>query len=499
MWIDALVNALSVTNLLIALVGTVLGIVIGALPGIGPMVGMALVLPFTYSMDAAGAVILLGAIYGGGMYGGSIPAILINAPGTGSCIATTFDGYPMAQQGRSAVAMGLAAMASFTGGLLSLVVLALLAGPISRVALAFGAQDYFMLGIFALSVIAVASRGSTLRGLAMGGIGLLLSAVGYGIVSGFVRFSFGIDFLYDGIPIVQVFTGMFALAEMIRLASQGGTIAEGGKVSGSIWEGVVLAVKRPVALIRSSVIGLVLGTLPGLGSAAANLLSYNEAVRESRHPETFGKGEPEGIIASEAANNAVEGGSLIPTFTMGIPGSAASAMFLAALMIHGLQPGFDLFTASGNVVSTSIIGMMIAYVMMLGVAIVGAGVFARVTLVPIYLLAPMVVALTLAGSFVIRDMVGDMAITAAFGIFGYAASRFKFPAVPFVLGLILGPIIEDNYHRALSGSDGSYAIFVTEPISAVFLALTILFLAQPLLAKGWRRVFPKKQEASESA
>lgn len=489
MLLAALETALQFSNVLYAFLGVAAGIFFGALPGIGPTLAVALMLPFTFTMDAVATLIFLGSVYAGAIYGGSISAILIKTPGTAGNVATTFDGYPMAEKGQGGVALGLSAMASGVGGVFGIVLCLLVAPPIARLSLAFGPAEYTMLALLGLSIISIVSRGSTIKGLIMACFGLMIGFVGYDLISGYIRFSFGWSYLEDGISLVPTMTGLFGISQALILAEQGGAIAKAGKVMGSAWRGAVMVFRYPITLLRSCAIGAVLGTMPGIGIVTAQFLSYNETVRASKKPETFGKGNPEGLIASEAANNAVEGGALIPTLTLGLPGSLTAALFLGALMIQGLRPGMELFSGpSGGVAVTALLGMILGLGMMVIIGLAGGGLFARLTAVRTEFLVPMIIALTLTGAFAVRNSYEDMALSFAFGLIGYLMTKNGYPMVPFVLALILGPIAEEGFNRSLLISGGSYAYFLQRPISAVLLIITIISFMQPYLSGVLSRV-----------
>lgn len=485
MFAESLAVVLQLKNVLMAVLGTAIGIFFGALPGIGPALAIALMLPFTFGMPPVTSLILLGSIYGGAIYGGSISAILLNTPGTTGSVATAIDGYPMAQKGQAGVALGISAFSSFIGGVFGLTCLLLLAPPIARLALNFGPAEYFMLALLGLSILSsTVSQGSVVKGFAMAGLGLLLSFVGYDIITGYARFTFGLDYLEDGIPQLQAITGLFAISQALVLAEQGTTIARAGKISGSVWDGIKETIRHPVTVLRGAVIGVLVGTMPGVGMATAQFIAYNETVRASKEPETFGKGNPEGVIACETCNNATEGGALIPTLTLGIPGSLTATLFLTALLIQGLRPGMELFSGpSGGVATTAVLGMLLGYVFMLGLGLFGARYFAKVTVLPYQLLVPAIIILTLTGSFAVRNSLEDVFLTVVFGLVGYYLSRHGYPLVPLILGLILGQIAEKNFHRALLTAAGSYAVFVTRPVSLIIFALTVLAVLHPVLRK----------------
>lgn len=485
---EVLLGALTPVNLLVALLGTVLGIVFGALPGVGPTLAIALMLSLTFGMPPDAALIFLGSIFGSTIYGGSISAILLNVPGTPGSVATSLDGHPMAQQGKGGVALGISTTASTLGGMASLLLLWTLAPVIARVSVKIGPAEYFMLALLGLSIVASVSRGATLKGFLAACLGLMLTFFGYDLITGYQRFTFGLTYLEDGIPEIQLIIGLFGIAQALALAEEGGTISKIGEVAGSAWKGIWITLRYYVTLLRSIAIGALLGTLPGVGITTANFLAYNEAMRSPKDKHIpFGQGNPEGVVASEAANNAVEGGALIPTLTLGIPGSAASALFLGALMIQGLRPGMELFTVSGKIVYSAFAGMLLGFIMMFLLGMLGARFFVRVTLVPSEVLVPLIILLTLTGSYAVANSLEDVILTALFGFIGYVMNRHHYPTVPLVLGVVLGSLIEKNFHRALLAGHGSYAVFVTRPISLILLLIIVVAVLYPYLGNWLKR------------
>ncbi len=466
--LEAIRLAFSFLNLFTILWGTVLGIVIGALPGLGPTIAVSLMVTVSFKMPPDTALILLGAVYCGAIYGGSISAILINAPGTPGSAATTFDGYPMSQQGKAGVAMGLSATSSFLGGIFSIICLILFAPLIAKFSIKFGPPEFFMLAMCGLAIIAVVSKAALRRGIIAGGIGLMMSFFGQDLMTGQSRFDFGILSLEAGLPFIVGLVGMFAASQAIRLSERPGSISVSGKVTGGgVREGVRLTFKYPLTLFKSSLIGTIVGAVPGAGLSAANFLAYMETVRTSKNPESFGKGNPEGVVACEASNNAVSGGSLIPTLTLGIPGNATTAAFLGGVMIHGLRPGMDLFTTNAVITYSLFVGLILANVCFFLIGLVAINWFAKITLVRNELLVPAIILLSMVGSFGINNRFTDIIICLVFGVLGYFFQKYGFPVIAVVLGMILGPIGERGFHQSLLMSKGSYLIFFTRPISLI--------------------------------
>jgi len=485
-WLDALVHVLSLINLFTIISGTLVGIVFGALPGLGPTLAVALMISVSFNMSADTALILLGAVYSGAIYGGSISAILLNAPGTPGSAATTFDGYPMSQNGQAGVALGISATASMVGGIFSVICLILFAPLIAQFSIRFGPPELFILAIFALSIIAALSSSTLRRGLIAGGLGLILSFFGQDLMTGQSRFDFGILSLQDGIPFVVGLIGMFATSEAISLAERQGSISQIGKmIGGGVKEGIRLTFKYPVTLVRSSIIGTIIGAVPGAGIAAANFLAYMETVRSSKNPESFGTGNPEGVVASEASNNAVSGGSLIPTLTLGIPGNAVTAAFLGGVMIHGMRPGMDLFSINANITYALFIGLILANIVFFIVGICFTGLFSKITLVRNELLVPLIFILSIIGAFAINNRFSDIVICIIFGFLGYFLKKYGFPVIVVVLGMILGPIGERGFQQSLMMSGGSFLVFFSRPISLILLILTVMALFSNMFKDQW--------------
>lgn len=481
-----LVTAVTVENIAVMLFGTVVGLWIGVLPGLGATSAMAILIPFTFSMSPLAALLMLASISVAGAFGGSITSILLNIPGDASSAATAYDGYPLAQQGRARVAMGLSVGASLVGGLVGVVLLTTLSQPIAEFALAFGPADHFALGILGLTIVAVASSGDTLKGLIMGCLGIVVSFVGQDAVLGHTRYAFGSIYLEAGIDFVTVTIGLFAITEIIFMMTSGGTIARGGKLEGSLWEGLVGTLRYPRALWGSITVGAIIGIIPGVGATAANFLSYSIAQRTSRNPELFGKGSPEGVIAPEASNNSCIPTSFIPALTLGIPGGATAAILLVAVTIHGIRPGPLLFQANADLVYGFFAGLMIATIMAAVLCVVMIPWFALVTVVRVEVMAPILIAVSLAGAYGTQRSVADVFVAIGFGVFGYVARRNGYPLISLIIGLILGALVEKSFHQALVLSDGNYLTFFTRPISGTVLLACILMVVLPGMKRRFR-------------
>jgi putative tricarboxylic transport membrane protein len=493
MLFEGLILTISLKGLFFLVIGGLIGLIIGILPGLGPVFGTALMLPFTFWLPAHLALIFLGSLYSCCVYGGSITACLLGIPGTTGNITTTFDGYPLSRQGRAGVALGLSVTSSLIGGLFGIICLAILTPPLAKFALKIGPAEYFMLAMFGLSMVAVTARGDTLRGLLMGCIGILISTIGISVVGGENRCTFGSSYLEGGIPFVPASIGLFALSQAFILAEQGGAISKIGKVTSGVWEGVKETLKRPLVVIRHAILGTGIGIIPGVGINVANFMAYLIESRINKNPDPpFGKGQYLGVIAPETANNACVSGELIPAFAFGIPGGSTAAIFLAALMMHDLKPGYDFFQSGGSAASALIWGMFLSQFLFFIFGVIGANFFSKVTLVRNSILVPTIVALCYVGAYSSRGLIADVIVMTIFGIAGYIMYKYNYPMACLVLGMILGPLAETNYTRALILSDGSHRIFINKPISAILFGVIIIMLLYGLLP--WEKFFKRRRE-----
>jgi len=444
--------------------------------------------PITFSMEPASALILLGAIYTGAIYGGAYAAILLNTPGTPSAIATTFDGYPMAKRGDGDLAVALACFASVFGGLVGAMALLFLAPPLSEVALAFGPGEYFWLSIFGLSLIAALSNGNLMKGLAGGAFGLILSTVGVAEISADIRLTFGSQTLISGFGVVGALIGLYCIPVLIDLVAvpDRHLKMEDGVKSVRIGEAAAIAMKSKVNLLRSSIIGTLVGILPGAGGSVAGLVAYSEAKRNASPDQKFGEGEPDGIIATESANNATVGGGFIPTLVLGIPGTPPDAVILGALLVQGVRTGPTLFQSGSNSIAyTFIYGLLIATILMLPVGLlIGRYAYKSIVTIPKAVLVPTVGFMTIIGTFAIHNSISDVGIMVGLGIFGWVVGRFGFSASPIVLGLILGPIAEQGFVQSWiigSATNDLIGMFFGRPISQAIVAFTLMSLFYPLI------------------
>jgi len=496
--LNGFVQNLSPYLLLLVFVGTASGMTIGAMPGLSATLGLALLVPFTFAMEPTPGLVLLGSFYMGAIYGGSFTAILVNTPGTPSSIATAFDGYPMTKQGRSEEAIVAATMASLLGGLIGVVALIFLAPPLADFSLRFGPQEYFWVAVFGLTIIATLSSESLLKGIMGGVIGLLIATIGIAPVGGDVRFTFGTPLLQGGVPLIPALIGLFTIPEVVRLIArrnrEEAEMTKEVRSKGHLWGLIRKVLSDPVNVIRSSVIGVVVGILPGAGGSVANLVAYNEAKRTSPHPERYGKGEVQGVVAPEAANNATVGGGMIPTLTLGVPGTPPDAIILGVLLLQGLRPGADLFQTQGKLVYTFIFALAFSAVMMVPVGLIaGRGLQRGVVALPARYLAPGIFVLSIVGAYAIRSNVTDVYLMLLIGLVGYLMAVAGFSPAPIVLGLILGPIAETGLVQGLltaAGSDHPWTSFFTRPLGLVLIALSLLSLLWPLYREWCGRRTP---------
>ncbi|WP_312911687.1 tripartite tricarboxylate transporter permease [Natronosalvus caseinilyticus] len=465
--------------------GFCFGVILGAIPGVGTAVGMALVLPLTIFVDGTTAVILLTCIYMGGMYGGSISAILLNVPGTAGSAATTFDGYPMSRKGQAVTALSISAASSAIGGLISVIILFLITPFIIELVLLFNSPDLFLVALLGLAMITVVSRGSMVKGLTIGMFGLLFSTVGVSPTAPDVRYNFDSVLLYDGLNIVAALLGLFAISEMIKLAAERGGIAKSDtELSGSVAEGIAFTIYHPWYVIKSSLIGTIIGALPGAGSSMANFVAYSEAMRSSGMADSFGKGDKRGVLASEASNNSAVGGALIPTLSFGIPGSASTAILLGGFLMHGLNPGPSLFGSNLNITFSIYLAVAIGVIVLiplLGLLVITQ--LGHLTKVNTDYIIPIIVVLSMAGIYTSNISWIDVLTVFLLGIGGYYMRKYDFSIVAFLLGAILGRMAEENLFRSLQISGGSYEIFVESPLSIAIIVITLLIVLSPQLQK----------------
>ena len=491
--LEGLTSMLAPQMVLTLVLATLGGAIIGGLPGLTATMAVALLVPFTFTLGPATGLVAIGGLYVGAMYGGAISACLINTPGTPSALATTFDGFPLTRQGKGQHALVSAGIASAAGALIGGLALLLLSPPLAEFSLRFGPPEFFWIGMFGLTMIASLASGSLWKGLAGGALGMLLSTIGIAPAQAHARYTFGMPDLLGGVNMVASLIGFFAIPQALRLVEahiERPRIAEYRESRGVFTEVARKLLLRPMTLIRSSVIGTIVGILPAAGSPIASLISYNEAKRWSPHPDEFGKGALEGVAASEAATNAAAPASMIPLLALGVPGSPPAAVALGALLLHGLRPGQSLYAEHGDIVYPFLWSMILAGVVIMGISLLLSRYLARIASFPVHLLAPLILLLSVVGSFAIRNNVLDVGIMLSFGLLGFVLDKLGFSAGPIVLGLILGPIVESGLVTSLAmmgpGRSG-LDVFVLRPISALLIVLTLLSAAWPVIS---RRLLP---------
>jgi len=454
--------------------GIVIGVVGGAIPGISATMAVALALPFTFPMEPINGILLLLGVYKGGIFGGSIPAILIKTPGTPASSATILDGHPMAARGEAGRALGMTLWASCTADFVSNLALIFFAGFLASFALSFGPPEFFALILFSLTIIAGVSGESLLRGALSALLGLLLATIGLDLVYGTNRFTFGDPNLMGGLNFIAVLIGLFAIPEVINMVWH--PTGHVGKVQklGSKWVTFAEYKRSFRSIIRGSFIGVFLGSIPGIGAAPAAFLSYSEARRKSPNKENFGKGEIEGVAASEAGNNGVAGATLIPLLALGVPGDVITAIIIGAFMVHGLQPGPMMFVLNVDIIYGLFIGLILSSGILFvvgGLAIRG---FRPVADIPKRILMPMVLVLCIYGVFAVNNNIFDVGVMFVMGWVGFVMGRLHIPPAPFLIAFILGPLLEDNFRQAMLMSGGSPGILLRGPITWVFWALTVI-------------------------
>lgn len=473
------------------ILGTALGIVVGAIPGLTGAMLISLALPLTFAMDGTAAMVLLVSMYIGSISGGLITATLLRMPGTPASIMTTLDGYPLAQKGRPGRALGLGMSASFLGGLISWGFLYGLAKPMADVATKLGPFEFFSLVLMALVLIAAVSGDSLLKGLLSGFLGILATLPGVNPATGELRMTFGLQELDDGLKLLPVLIGLFALSQILRDIIQIDRVAETVRSSATgLWMKWRDWKQNFVNMVRSAFIGTCVGILPGIGANIGSVLAYAAARNSSKHPEEFGQGSEEGIVASEAANNATIGGALIPLISLGIPGSVIDAILLGALVLHGLQPGPLLFRDHPEIAHTIIVTMLIANAFMFLFMMASVRWLARLVDVPRGYLLPVILVFCVIGSYALANRMFDVWVMLAFGAVGFALENAKIPLAPFVIGFVLAPEAEKNLGKGLITSGGSFWPIITRPLSAIFFCLAVLMFFWPL----WQRWKKKKGE-----
>ncbi|WP_067219304.1 tripartite tricarboxylate transporter permease [Stappia indica] len=480
--LSGLPHALLVDSILAMIVGTAAGILVGAIPGLTATLAMALLLPFTYTMSPLVALGMMAGIYNGSMYGGAIPAILMRIPGTPSAVATTFDGYPLAQAGRAKYALHIALVSSTAGSIISALALMIIAPPLVTLALKFGPIEYFWVAIFGLTSVSLLLAGAPAKGLASAMIGVAVGLVGMDMMTGAERLVFGVRHIAGGVDLAVMLTGLFAIPPALAMLASPSAGSSRADLTGA---GLKLreAITFARTWFRSGIIGVIIGIMPGAGGNLAGILSYAEEKRAARDPSRFGKGDPRGIAASECANNADNASSLIPTLALGVPGNSVAALMMGAMLIQGLNPGPALFSQHADVVYGFMWQMLLTAFMMLGLGLVGAKLFVNMLRIPAALLAPMILIICSLGTYASTNAMADVWLMLAFGVTGYVLSRSGYPIAPIVLGAILGPMAESSFRQGLLISRGDPLSFVSSPISIILVVAILAILALPLLRR----------------
>ena len=477
-WLHGFAVATTPENLLFVVIGSVLGTLVGLLPGLGPIEGTAILIPLTYRMEPIPALIMLAAIYYGAMYGGTISSVLVNVPGEGVSVVTCFDGYQMARQGRAGVALGVAAIGSFVGGTIATVALMLVALPLARVALAIGPPEMFALLLIGFVLVATLGGRRLLPSLLMALVGLLLAMVGMDPVRGAPRLAFGVPELYDGIGFIPVVMGLFGVAEIMLALEHPTPPAPGARVGGlrgmlpsrEEWPRVAGAIGR------GTLLGFLLGLIPGIGAVIPTFAAYALEKRLSRHPERFGTGVVEGVAAPETANNAYANASMVPLLTLGVPGSPTLAVLMGAFIIHGVTPGAFLFRERPDLVWGLIASLYVGNLVLLVLNLPMVGLWARLLELPRAYLYPAILLFAIIGCYSVRQSLFDVGLMLVFGVLGYLVRKLDWPVAPTVLALILAPLMEKALRNSLEMSGGDASIFVTRPIAALLLGVAAVAL-----------------------
>ncbi len=473
--------------------GTVLGILFGALPGLTATMGIVILIPLTYGLPPLIGIGALLGVYCGAISGGAISATLLKIPGTPSAVATTFDAFPMAQRGEAGKALGIGIFSSFLGGIFSALVLSVFAPPIARAAIRFGAAEYFSLAVFGLMIIASISSGSLMKGVIAGAFGVFVSTIGTDPMTGTARFTYGQPALLAGVALLPALIGLFAVSQvfddMQSLLLATGKEQTLQRVKGAYFR-IGEVISRWRLVLVSAIIGTGVGALPGAGGSIASFVAYDTAKRMSKTPEEFGKGSVEGIIASETANNAVTGGGMVPMMTLGVPGDSATAVLMGGLLIQGLRPGPLLFRDQPNIAYGIFIALFVANIFMLCIQYFGIRFYARLLTVKREVLTPLILVFCIVGAYGISGRVLDLYIVLGFGVLGYFLIKYRFGVAPVVLGIILGPLLESNFRRAMHMFRGDWTVFFQRPISLGFLLAAFVGAAWPML----RRHLSKRKE-----
>ncbi len=486
--VQAILAALSTVfawpTVLFVLVGSIIGIVAGVIPGLGGAIAMVLLLPFTFVLSPAQAMVLLASVLGGTAFGGSLTAILVNIPGTPPNTATCFDGYPMTKDGRAKEAIGISATASALGAVFGLVIIVALVPAAREMIFLFQPPEFFWLAVGGLTVVATVGRGNLYKSLVSAGFGLMLGFVGFQGQVTAARYTYDVAYLWKGIPVLPLLIGMFAVTEAIRLGLRDDSIevedaTDATDDPGGWLDGVKHVLAHPVLFLRAAGSGTIIGMIPGVGGMLANFIAYAQAVKTSGDPESFGQGNPNGVLASEASNDAKDAGAILPTVVLGIPGSVSMVVLLSGFVLHGITPGRQLLNQDLDILFTIIIALLLTNLIVSVLGVASSRYLIEITKIRTDLLVPFILVFSVSGAFVINQSVGDVVVAVLFGLIGFAVVAFEYSRIAIILGVILGPIAETAFHQSLSISGGDPAIFVTRPISMILVVLVVASVVVP--------------------
>ena len=474
----------SLKGVALLLSGTIIGLLMGAIPGMGAMTTIALLLPFTFGWNPLDAFLLLSAVFGSTTVGGSVSAILINVPGTPENIMTTVDGNALTKRGRAVEALALSGFSSLLGSLIGIIIFLIMLPFLLPLSLVVGPPEIFWLGVFALVVLSTATGGSFIVNMLVGGFAFVLSLHGLGPVSGVPRFAHGISYLWGGIPLIAALVGTFAVPEAIQALSKAslGSVIDKNLLKGSRVAALKNVIRNKFLIIRSSILGFIIGVIPGVGGTLANYLAYVQAVQTSRNPENFGKGDPRGIIAPEAANNAKDVGQLVPTLSLGVPGSGTMAVFLGALTLHGITPGPFILHQHFDVVMMVLLTLVFAFIISCGIVIIGGKYFSRILEIDSAILGLGILTICFIATYFVRYEILDVLTMLIFGVLGFIVVKLNGSRILLILPLVLGPIIEHNFIVSLEASMGNYQFFFS-PISILILSVTVLSVLAPIIRR----------------
>ncbi len=491
------VHSMTPVNFGLITLGLIVGLIAGALPGVTMVMAVILMLPFTYTMDTTAAILLMTACYHGGVYGGSITAILFNIPGDPMNVPTLWDGYPMARKGLAAKALGIATLSSVIGGILSALVLTFFSPPFAKIALSFSSPEFFAIVFFGLTSVTVLGTTSVRGALISLFIGLIVATVGVDDVTGTERFTFGSPILRDGIDFLTVMIGIYAMAEVLDRLEQRfpfESITALGEAAAKL-PGIREMLSMWGPLLRSFGIGTIIGAIPGAGATVAAFVSYGVEKQYSKKGKELGTGAPEGIAAPNCAANAATGGAMIPLLTLGIPGSGAAAVMLGAFLLHGIQPGPQIFTTSTDMVYTIFAAQYVANILMLFLGLLSIRTFVKVLQLPEPIIAAFILVFCFIGAYALRSNISDVWITVGAGIIGYFMRRFNYPIAPLVLGVILGPLAERNFMTTMISFHNDWTVFFTRPVSGFMMLLSIAALLLPL----WKATSERRAARQDAA